>query len=58
MSNMYTLLLINTQGASDLTRHQTKTAIRKYIRTWQKGMNARVLDSDGKLIYEGSAYRF
>lgn len=56
----YTLIMLNSQGASEETRnHATKADVRRQIRTWQaKGMTARVFTSDGEDIYDGSALSF
>lgn len=56
---MYTLILLNVQGASTQTEHESKAAVRRHIRTWKaKGMTARVYKDSGELIYEGSALGF
>lgn len=56
---MYTLIMLNKQGASEETKHATKAAIRAHIRQWDaKGMTARVIDANGETIYDGSALSF
>lgn len=57
---MYTLIMRNSQGASDKTQHETKAAIRRQIRTWDaKGMTCTVYnDKDGSVVYDGSALSF
>ena len=54
----YTLIMLNSQGASEETKHTTKTMVRRQIRTWDaKDMTARVYAA-AELIYEGSALGF
>lgn len=56
----YELILLNDQGASVKTgTHPTKAAVRREIRTWDaKPMKARVYNSDGECIYDGTALSF
>lgn len=56
----YTLIMINKSGASKETRnHPTKAAVRREIRTWNaSGMTARVYNTDGDCLYDGSALSF
>lgn len=55
----YTLIVLNSQGASEQTSHDTKSAVRSAIRAWAdpKNMTARVFE-DGTQIYDGKALGF
>lgn len=56
---MYELIMINAQGASETTYHQSLQAVRTQIRSWQyKTMTARVFDGDGKQLFDGPAPEF
>lgn len=54
---MYTLIMLNDQGASEETNHASKAAIRRHIRTWSGKMTARVY-RDAECIYDGPALSF
>ena len=52
----YTLTMRNEQGATEVTKHNTKAAVRAQIRTWDaRNMTATVRDEKTKETYEGSA---
>ncbi len=58
MEATYTLIMLNAQGASEETGHDTKAAVRRQIRTWEaRKMTARVI-VDGFTVYDGPALKF
>jgi hypothetical protein len=56
----YTLIVINSHGASYETYHSTKSGIRTQIRLWDKPetMTARIFDVAGHRLYDGPALGF
>lgn len=53
-----TMIVRNTQGASDETKHDSRVDARDYLRaTWAdpENLTAQLIDRDGATVWEGSA---
>lgn len=55
---MYTLIILNLNGRDETTQHETKTAVRRHVRSYDiPFLRARVY-KNGELIWNGSALSF